>query len=222
MSIGKGATMLTLLDHLREFNRKERFYFIGMALGNTNFRLSREFRKALGDALELRVPEDAFAAMDYHLDWIAASLHLAAYGDRPGPYLRDPRLVAATQEDVDLVVAYPEANSYHLIMLEAKGVTAYSNGQFRSKIERLNAVFFEGGAAKSARAIPHFALVSPREPLQLDYSKCAPWMLAPNGRVAWLRLKLPPVLKKVFRCYQDGKISQQGNHWKVVPERRAG
>jgi len=54
MSIGKGATMLTLLDHLREFNRKERFYFIGMVLGNTNFHLSQEFRKALGDTLELR------------------------------------------------------------------------------------------------------------------------------------------------------------------------
>jgi hypothetical protein len=214
MSKGKGATMPTLLDHLREFNRKERFYLIGRALGNTKFRLSREFREVLGDALELRVPEDAFAAMDYHLDWIAASLQLAADGDNPGPYPRDPRLMTATQEDIDLLVAYPEANSYHFIMLEAKGVTAYSNSQLRSKIKRLNAVF-EGEAAKTARAIPHFALTAPKPPKLLNVKDIPSWVLGKDESVTWLPMKLPPVLKKVVRCYQ-------GKYWKVVREHHTG
>ena len=214
--------MPTLLDHLREFNRKERFYLIGMALWNTKFRLSREFREALGDILELEVPEDAFAAMDYHLDWIAASLQLAADGDSPGPYPRDPRLMTATQEDIDLLVAYPEANSYHLIMLEAKGVTAYSNSQLRSKIKRLNAVFFEGEAAKTARAIPHFALTAPKPPKLLNVKDIPSWVLGKDGSFTCLPMKLPPVLKKVVRCYQDSRVSYQGEYWKVVRERHTG
>jgi hypothetical protein len=159
--------------------------------------------------------------MDYHLDWIAASLQLAAAGNSPCPYPRDSRLMTATQEDIDLLVAYPEANSYHLIMLEAKGVTAYSNPQFRRKIKRLNAVF-EGEAAKTARAIPHFALTSPKPPKWLNVKDIPCWVLGKDGSVTWLPMKLPPVLKKVVRCCQDSRISYQGKYWKVVRERHTG
>jgi len=42
MSKGSG-----LLHHLQEFNRKERFFLVGMAPGNPEFRLGEEFRERL-------------------------------------------------------------------------------------------------------------------------------------------------------------------------------
>lgn len=98
--------MVTVLKYLREFNRKERFYLVGMALGNPQFQLCKQFRETLGEALSLQVPEGAFAAMDYHLDWLAASLRLAANGEAGVPYRRDQRVITATQEDIDFLVAY--------------------------------------------------------------------------------------------------------------------
>ena len=49
---------------------------VGEALGNRCFRLSKEFRDRLKEAvgLEEEIPKDAFAEVDYHLDWVAAAL----------------------------------------------------------------------------------------------------------------------------------------------------
>ena len=68
------VTMPDLIEVLEQFNRKERFFLIGQALGNEDFPLSKSFRKALGEEIGIDIPRGAFAAMDYHLDWIAASL----------------------------------------------------------------------------------------------------------------------------------------------------
>ena len=67
--------MAGIIENLKAFNRKERFYLVGMAVGNPEFTLSREFRKTLDKTLVgLHVPEQAFVAVDYHLDWIYASV----------------------------------------------------------------------------------------------------------------------------------------------------
>ncbi|MBI4301278.1 MAG: hypothetical protein HY664_01570 [Chloroflexi bacterium] len=71
--------MLEIIANLRLFNRKERFFLVGMALGNPKFKLIEQFRNQLNDKLGLFVPEDAFAAMDYHLDWIYAQSFYVAY-----------------------------------------------------------------------------------------------------------------------------------------------
>ena len=210
--------MATLLQQLGEFNRKERFYLVGMALGNEIFRLSEAFRKTLGQTLGVQVPENAFVAMDYHLDWLAASLYLTANPDASPPYERHGQLITATQQDIDLLVAYEAKGTSHVIMLEAKGVTGYSNPQFRSKAKRLLAIS-QAMLWEMAHACPHFALISPKQPQRLDYEKCPSWMMGSDGRVSWIRLHLPDTLKKVVRCTQSGTASQQGDHWKVVSER---
>lgn len=210
--------MANLFSYLGGFNRKERFFLIGMVLDNATFRLPSSFRTTLGDALGLHVPENAFAAMDYHLDWLAASLFLAAHNGSSGPYPRDPEIFTATQEDLDFLVAYEDDKGCHLIMLEAKGVTAYSNRQFRSKVTRL-ATMFKTPEARAAKAIPHFVLVSPREPRFLREDDCPRWMLSPEGKIPWLRLELPSGLKKVVRCHQNGNVSHEGDYWKVVTEK---
>ena len=211
--------MGSVLRHLQDFNRKERFYLIGMALGNQKFGLSESFRMTLGDVLNVRIPEDAFAAMDYHLDWLAASLYLAANPGASAPYKLDRRLITGTQEDIDFLVAYESDNWCHVIMLEAKGVTGFTNRQFRSKVDRLVAMS-EALGWERAKAIPHFALISPRKPQQLKYDCCPPWMLGPDAKVAWICLPLPEILKKVVRCDRGGIASLQGDRWKVIPERR--
>ena len=69
---------MRLIEWLESFNRKERFFLIGNALGNTDFSLSDEYRTKLGAVLGIHPPKDAFVAMDYHLDWIHAGLFLSS------------------------------------------------------------------------------------------------------------------------------------------------
>lgn len=209
--------MADLLQHLKEFNRKERFYLIGMALGNKSFMLSCEFRKILGQKLNLEIPEDAFVAMDYHLDWLVASLYLAANAQAKPPYPRDRRLITATQEDIDLLVAYESPGGCHVIMLEAKGVTGFTNAQFSSKVERLRAISDVLGW-QTATAIPHFVLISPRPPQQLKFEHCPNWMLQPDGQVPWIPLPLPEFLKKVVRCDKGENPNREEPYWTVVTE----
>ena len=45
-------------------------------------RLDDGFRKRLGDCIGVDVPECAFLAMDYHLDWIQIAFHLDANPDK--------------------------------------------------------------------------------------------------------------------------------------------
>ena len=59
--------MMTLLQYLESFNRKERFFLIGDALGNPAFQLSDDFRVELNTAFGIHPLSNAFAAMDYHL-----------------------------------------------------------------------------------------------------------------------------------------------------------
>ena len=65
--------MSDLVELMESFNRKERFLLIRQALGT--FRLIDDFRTKLGRAIDLTIPQAAFIAIDYHLDWLAAALH---------------------------------------------------------------------------------------------------------------------------------------------------
>ena len=71
--------MIHLIELLESFNRKERYFLIRQAVGG--FKLSDEFRRELGNATGLAIPQDAFAAMDYHLDWLTAALHAYERGN---------------------------------------------------------------------------------------------------------------------------------------------
>ena len=69
---------MRLIEWLEAFNRKERFFLVGNALGNTNFNLSDEYRTKLHSVLGIHPPQHSFVAMDYHLDWIHAGLFLSS------------------------------------------------------------------------------------------------------------------------------------------------
>ena len=66
--------MTELLEYLESFNRKERFILLAEAIGPPGIRLGKGFRDRVGVAFGLEIPADALVAMDYHVDWLRASL----------------------------------------------------------------------------------------------------------------------------------------------------
>jgi hypothetical protein len=204
-----------ILGHLESFNRKERFFVVGMALGNRTFSLCRDFRMEINRALRLDVPSKAFVAMDYHLDWLYASVYLQAHHNVGEVHDNLKKLIHAQQEDIDLVVAYQDGETCHIVLLEAKGVIGFTNKQMASKAARLGEIFGPKGDARPG-VMPHFAIVSPREPQLLKTEKWPRWMLVDN-RIPWIELALPVGLKKITRCTDQGVRAATGNHWKVDP-----
>ncbi len=66
----------TLVECLKAFNRKERYWLLRNALGAPALELllSGAFRDRLGKLLDTDIPSDAWWAMDYHIDWVFAAL----------------------------------------------------------------------------------------------------------------------------------------------------
>jgi len=145
--------MSSLLDYLKMFNSKERFFLVGQILGKSRFSPSKKFRGELNKVLGLEIPTKVFAAMDYHLDWLYASLELARgckekYIHKNGNQKADKK-IKGQQEDIDFLIAFNENDDEkkptHIVLIEAKGVTAWSNKQMDSKVKRLNEIFGKKG-----------------------------------------------------------------------------
>ena len=204
-----------LQDILRSFNLKERYYLIGTALGS-RFRLSWEFIDSLNSALGVNIPGDAFAAMDYHLDWIYASLVIASLDGQSMVFPNTDRLVTGTQEDIDFLIAYRTGEECHIILLEAKGVTSWTNRQMKLKADRLGAIFGPDGR-RFEFVVPHFALISPRQPERLKIGQWPAWM-RPGNRVPWIHLPIPRGLRRLSRCDEQGRPDQHGAYWTTGDE----
>ncbi len=202
------------IHYLGLLNRKERFHLLREALGKKTFRLDECFRIRLQSCLRdsprdaVSIPPDAFVAMDFHLDWIAMALRLAADGpERARPHrfpldgIANDGLVSGTQQDVDMLVAFSDGATTHLVMIEAKGDTDWRNEQLDEKAERLDRIFSEE-RPWSGWATPHFVLMSPVRPTSLTKKGWPSWMTL-NGETLWLRLPLPEDLVKVTRCDHD-------------------
>ena len=205
--------MSELIEHLRSFNRKERFILLSDALGRE--RLGDSFRRRLGDCIGVTVPTDAYVAMDYHLDWLQMALYLA---EQPKPHERIPNddLVAGNQEDADLLVAFDGESTTHLVLVEAKVETGWTNRQLKSKAERLARIFGEGRPGEHL-ATPHYVLASPRPPSEnVSTEGWPPWMMR-EDRPVWMELKRPPGLRKVTRCDGDGRPSAAGEFLRIDP-----
>ncbi|HXG36429.1 MAG TPA: hypothetical protein VNL15_05625 [Dehalococcoidia bacterium] len=208
--------MSSVIEHLQSFNRKERFYLISMALGNSTFKLSLDFCKKINKEFSLQLPEHCFVAMDYHLDWLYAGLVLSTHTGELKPFANASKdEISGTQQDIDLIVAYEDEKlNTHIILLEAKGATSFSNAQMRSKAERLTAIFGEEEGRRWPNVIPHFALASPRRPSQLLFDSWPRWM-ANGQQLRWIQMDLPVGLKSVERCDPHGKASRLGTHWHI-------
>ncbi|MFC1951641.1 hypothetical protein ACFLYI_01185 [Chloroflexota bacterium] len=206
--------MNEIISNLKAFNRKERYFLVGAALGKHGFRLSDNFKGQVESTFDIKVPEDNFVAMDYHLDWIYASLTLSKYGEER-KYPNIENIIHASCEDIDLLIAYELKDTYHIIFLEAKGVTLFSNKQLQSKIKRLAEIFGKEGELWPG-VVAHFAIVSPKEPQRIKHDNWPAWA-KPGGKVKWMQLNIANGLKKVVRCNESDIPDKNGNYWMVKP-----
>ena len=207
--------MMTLMEQLESFNRKERFFLIGDALGNQAFQLSSPFRAKLDAAFGVMPPSDALVAMDYHLDWIHASLFLSLpQNDEDAIHPNTRAIATGTQEDVDLLVAFDEGDTTHLLLIEAKAETGWTNSQTLSKAKRLERIFGTEGT-KYPKVKPHFGLMSPRKPKQLKTCLWPPWMTR-DAEPIWFELKVPVGRRRVTRCDSSGRSSVVGDFFRAL------
>ena len=196
--------MTSLMELLESFNRKERFFLIGDALGNRTFQLSTDFRARLGKAFGIEPPSSAFVAMDYHLDWIHASLFLALPGnDDEAVHLNTETVATGTQQDIDLLIVFEVEDITHILLLEAKAASSWDNKQTLSKAKRLERIFGPDGA-KYSRTKPYFGLMSPRPPKRLISHRWPAWMTR-EGQPIW-----------ITRCDSRGRLSAEGEFFRAL------
>lgn len=208
----KTTNMNKLIQRLKDFNAKERYFLIRQVLGIPEFAIDQKFREALV-TVGITIPEEAktYWAMDYHLNWLYAALHPAPDGK---PQSNAAKNIKPNQEDVDFLIAYEADEVTHIVLLEAKGVTGWTNEQLGSKRERLNNMFTPDILAQGVQ--PHFVLISPKESKGLKAEGFPEWMCS-GGKFPWLRLMLDSGELKVTHCDPLGKAKQGGDHWKVEP-----
>ncbi|MDA0988348.1 MAG: hypothetical protein O2783_04330, partial [Chloroflexi bacterium] len=144
--------------------------------------------------------------------------HLSSFWGPPQSTTVDNSLghIKGNQEDVVLLVAFEDGPLTHLVLLEAKGATDWTNKQMCSKAKRLQKIFGETGT-EFPGVNPHFVLISPKPPTKrLETEKWPQWMRGKEGPT-WIRLNWRGNLVKVTRCEAgpDSKPSQSGEYWKV-------
>ena len=206
---------VNIIEYMKSFNRKERFHLIGQFMGNQDFRLSNETLNNISELIGVKISTEYFSAMDYHLDWVYASLAISLKSGNI-PRARDLDCVTGTQQDVDFILAFEDGNSItHIVMIEAKGKTSFENAQMISKGKRLKAIFGEGGDVWE-NVKPHFLICSPKKPKNLKLETLPKFMInKKSGGLIWFQLNMPSFQQKVTRCNETGKSEQNGSHWKT-------
>lgn len=153
---------VSFLELLKSFNRKERFHLLSDVL-NDPFNLSEDYRCRLQCAINVTVPNSAWVAMDYHLDWISVAVKLFQDKNSAGNCGKldnsNNKLFRANQQDIDLVIAFEVATITNLVLVEAKAYEAkWEKNQLSRKLDRLREIFeppVEG-------IHPYLVLTSPR------------------------------------------------------------
>jgi hypothetical protein len=123
--------MVAIENALQRFNREERFILAEWLLAPAPFALGKTARSQLANSLDSRsvsdVPEGAFVAIDYHLDWVYAALCIHS-GKRVagggGPHRRpEGSQLTANQEDIDAIAWTAPDGTANIVLIEAKAYT---------------------------------------------------------------------------------------------------
>jgi hypothetical protein len=232
---------------LKRFNVKERNFLMRYALSPT---LSPQFESGLAARLKeigLCGLEDAKAVyfgMDYHLDWIRASLLLAT-----GELTLDNSKSKPQEggqlgkiEDTDLLVVFEKSDrTLVLVLIEAKGIKSFDRKQINSKANHLKDLKHAVNKA-SKWLTPIMLLMSPawsrptdancQEFVQTLAAPCVGiWPKDASPQLIWMVLKDfvlgidPDHSLCIGTCYRDGEIAKTladrtgrpYTHWRVVP-----
>jgi len=194
----------TLTNALSALDSHERPILLQWATGQ-RFAVAEHLRASLGAALDLEVPADAFVAMDYNLDWLYAATRWhrdESVGSSKQAWPSGGELTASG-EDIDLVIAWDKP-SPHVLLLEAKGFTGWSNSQLASKVQRLAVIFDE----ETRAAIDvHFLLVGPAATRGVTTDGWPEWLLK-DGRLHFQELTDPGERWAVQRLDDSGNPSR--------------
>lgn len=224
--------MVTLESALETFNRKERNLLVRAMLSEEEHpplpRLSKRFRKLVGDKVGLQIPDGTWWATDYHISWIAGALAIFINDDeeaRGGPWRNstneneDRKLVERNQEDVDLILA----TGSDLILIEAKAYGTFTNSQLEHKFARLQLVYdfykkeLEGKVAGSKEVRFHFLVISPAQPTSRLGARGPAWACKDES-LPWIRLDLPKGrIFLVTQCDEKKKSIDAGQYWCIKP-----
>jgi hypothetical protein len=172
-------------------------------------------RLALKEKLDLRVPKDpghVFWALDYQLDWVLVALTLA-YRSRPDGVYKD--LINRNQEDTDLLIAYKQGKTTHLVFIEAKLESPWTNKQWVHKSTSLKALFPKGYEQRWPGVRPHLLLMSPKRPagLKTEHLKGVTWMRGPDGNIAHREFSAADRMKAAkFRSTPEGEFDR----WRIA------
>ena len=206
-----------MMEALMAFNRKERYHVLRHAVLGGPMTLSDRFRQDLERVLgweSSTIPDNAYVAMDYHLDWISSAYQLAGRGSgikststkefANYPNKKSKPVISGNQEDTDLMVAFPEGERVVLIFIEAKADTPWKLDQIQSKGKRLKSVF--GKYADSKKLVkPKLVLLGPTE---TDFSReklkkdCPSWFFV-NSTVPSLSMSPSRELYKPTRTHKE-------------------
>jgi hypothetical protein len=215
--------MSDLTELLERFNRKERFIVFEQALTEGGAaRLNPRYRLLLNEALDSKgvcVPErPAFVAIDYHLNWLWAALEVGCGWWHETPELPMPlthptaSAFMHNQEDIDLLVVWDEAGTTHVLMVEAKAHSGWTNKQMASKVKRLQAIFGETGLSYP-NVSPHLVLTSFAAPSgKLQVNGWPSWTTN-DGHVMYAPLNPPATPRLIVgRTDADGHAAAVGGH----------
>ena len=208
--------MSTLINFLERLNRKERYFVVAHATGARDLTLGEDMRQRLSRETGVQVPASARLFIDYHFDWLVASLRLAF--DQPArlSFRNTGQAVQGNQEDLDLLVAFEDRTITQLVMVEAKAGTAWSISQLRSKVARLNSMFGKDGA-NFPLVKPHFLLLSPGKPSPQVMKAMPKWDTAPASH-RWIPLNYPKERLIVERTLVSKQPSRTGRYFTVHSE----
>ena len=220
MNLTKKVRPEEIIVTLESFNRKERFHLLSNATGDNGFKLCDEFIGRINNRFDIHIPENNFVAMDYHMDWIKAALTIvfesAEYPNGIYPNGSGKGRLNENQEDVDLLIGYCDKEKCHLIMLEAKAATGWTNKQLKSKAAKQEAIFYVSKVMIYPNVILHFALISPQKPKNLDMTYSWPsYWLDKEDDINWLKLEMPDNQQRIVKCDENGRITEESNYWQV-------
>ena len=201
----------SFVEILASFNRKERFILLEQATSQTlRIQLNDSYRGKLATQIGKEIPESAYVAMDYHLNWLAAAVQVLAKGNVDVEVDLDlAAALGSNQEDIDLLVAWTDqSDTNHLVLVEAKAHTAWSNSQITSKMKRLN-VILESAAFQTSGIKPSFVITSFDKPPNLKVPEGSEWILD-DGEFRWVPLERTG---KPLRIVRFPSKSSPENYW---------
>ncbi len=111
-------------------------------------------------------------------------------------------------------MAFDGESTTHIVLIEAKVETGWTNKQLNSKADRLALIFGQGRPGVHVATL-HYVLASPKIPSEAVSTDGWPDWMTRGGRPVWMKLERPSGLRKVTRCDEDGRPSASGEFLRI-------